>query len=77
MFYNDRLVGSAGESLLDRMLLIGSDLDARRVKEITAEAFGQALDVMRPEDVGLNIGGSGLAFDEIAAPAGLASLAWN
>jgi len=77
MFYNDRLVGSAGESLLDRMLLIGSDLDARRVKEITAEAFGQALDVMMPEDVGLNIGGSGLAFDEIAAPAGLASLAWN
>jgi len=77
MFYNDRLVGNAGRSLLDRMLLIGHDLDARRVKEITAEAFGQALNVLRAEDVGLNIAGSGLAFDEIAAPAGLASLAWN
>jgi hypothetical protein len=77
MFYNDRLVGSSGSSLLDRILLVGRDLNVNRVREITAEAFGRALDVLRAEDVGLNIAGSGLAFDEIAAPAGLASFAWR
>ena len=77
MFYNDRLVGTSGSSLLERLLLIGRDLNVNRVKDITAEAFGQALDVLRAEDVGLNLMGSGLSFDEIAAPAGLASMAWR
>jgi hypothetical protein len=77
MFYNDRLVGSTGQSLLDRLLLVGRDLNADRVRAITAEAFGRALNIMHAEDVGLNIAGSGLSFDEIAAPAGLASLAWR
>lgn len=77
MFYNDRLVGSSEASLLDRLLLVGRDLNVNRVREITAEAFGRALDVLHAEDVGLNITASGLAFDEIAAPAGLASLAWR
>jgi len=77
MFYNDRLVGTGGTSLLDRLLLIGRDLNPERVREITAEAFGHALSVLRAEDVGLNISGSGLSFDEIAAPAGLARLAWQ
>lgn len=77
MFYNDRLVGSSETSLLDRLLLVGRDLNVNRVREITAEAFGRALDVLHAEDVGLNITASGLAFDEIAAPAGLASLAWR
>jgi hypothetical protein len=77
MFYNDRLVGAGGASLLERLLLVGRDLNANRVREITAEAFGRALDVLRAEDVGLNLAGSGLSFDEIAAPAGLASMAWR
>ena len=77
MFYNDRLVGSSGTSLLDRLMLIGSDLNVNRVRDITAEAFGHALEVLHAEDVGLNLSGSGLSFDEIAAPAGLASLAWR
>jgi hypothetical protein len=77
MFYNDRLVGSTGTSLLSRLLLVGRDLDAARVRAITAEAFGRALDVLRAEDVGLSIAGSGLRFDEIAAPSGLARLAWQ
>ena len=77
MFYNDRLVGSSEASLLDRLLLVVRDLNVNRVREITAEAFGRALDVLHAEDVGLNITASGLAFDEIAAPAGLASLAWR
>lgn len=77
MFYNDRLVGSNGASILDRLLLIGRDLNPSRVKAITAEAFGKALNVLSAEDVGLDLAGSGLSFDEIAAPAGLATLAWS
>jgi hypothetical protein len=77
MFYNDRLVGSGGPSLLNKLLLIGRDLNVNRVKEITTEAFGRALDVLHAEDLGLNLSGSGLSFDEIAAPAGLASMAWR
>jgi hypothetical protein len=77
MFYNDRLVGTSGASLLNRLMLIGRDLNVGRVKEITAEAFGRAVDVMHAEDLGLNLAGSGLSFDEIAAPAGLASMAWR
>jgi len=77
MFYHDRLVGTAQESLLERLLLIGSGLRADRVREITTEAFGRALNVVRAEDLGLSLAGSGLSFDEIAAPAGLATLAWR
>jgi hypothetical protein len=77
MFYNDRLVGSSENSLLNRLLLVGKDLNAARVRDITAEAFGRALDVLKAEDVGLNLAGSGISFDEIAAPAGLATLAWR
>src|SRR3954469_21112330 len=77
MFYNDRLVGTGGTSLLDRLLLIGRALNPERAASINAEGFGHALSVLRAEDVGLNISGSGLSFDEIAAPAGLARLAWQ
>jgi Tfp pilus assembly PilM family ATPase len=77
MFYNDRLVSSPEDSLLDRLLLIGKTMSADRVREITTEAFGRSLNVIRAEDLGLSLAGSGLSFDEIAAPAGLATLAWR
>lgn len=77
MFYNDRLVTLPEDSLLDRLLLIGKTMRADRVREITTEAFGRSLNIIRAEDLGLNLSGSGLSFDEIAAPAGLATLAWR
>jgi hypothetical protein len=52
-------------------------MKADRVREITTEAFGRSLNIIRAEDLGLNLSGSGLSFDEIAAPAGLATLAWR
>jgi hypothetical protein len=76
MFYNDRLA-SQGGSFLDKLLLVGQDLSSARIAQITAEAFGRALAVLRAEDVGLNLTGSGIRFDEIAAPAGLAALGWR
>jgi hypothetical protein len=77
MYYNDRLAQRSGENLLDRLLLVGRDLDINRIRQVTTEAFGRALSVLGPEDVGLSLAGSGMRFDEIAAPAGLATLGFR
>jgi len=76
MFYNDRLAEKTNGSFLEKLLLIGPDLRGDRISEITREALGRALKILRAEDVGLNLAGTGIRFDEVAAPAGLAALAW-
>ena len=77
MFYNDRLAERSNGSFLEKLLLIGKDLNPTRISQITSEAFGRALNILRAEDVGLNLAGTGIRFDEVAAPAGLAALAWR
>jgi hypothetical protein len=74
MYYNDRLAENASGNLLERLLLIGRSLDIARIKQVTAEAYGRALRILGPEDLGLDLAGTGMGFDEIAAPAGLAAL---
>jgi hypothetical protein len=73
MFYNDRLA-SANGSYLEKVLVIGKNINASRIREISSEALGQELIVLRPEDVGLNIPVSSFSFDDLAAPAGAAAL---
>jgi hypothetical protein len=77
MFYNDRFAADTREGLLERILLIGKGLVPAKVKEISAEALGRALQVLRPDEVGLNMPPNSLSFDEVAAPAGLAALGWR
>jgi hypothetical protein len=77
MFYRDRLGDDASENFLEKLLVVGKDLTPARLKEIAAEALGRTLNILRPEDVGLNIPSETLNFDEIAAPAGLAALGWK
>jgi Tfp pilus assembly PilM family ATPase len=77
MFYNDRLAEKSNGSFLEKLLLIGKDLSPARISQITGEAFGRALNILQAEDVGLNLTGTGIQFDEVAAPAGLAALAWR
>lgn len=77
MFYRDRLGDDRSENFLENLLIVGRELTASRLKEIAAEALGRTLQVLRPEDVGLNIPNQALTFDEIAAPAGLAALGWK
>lgn len=77
MFYRDRLADEKGENLLEKLLVVGKDLTPSRLREIASEALGRALDILRPEDIGLNIPASSLKFDELAAPAGLATLGWK
>lgn len=79
MFYNDKLVGEVvgAENALEKLLVIGKDFNLNRLREIAGEALGKTLQILSPNDVGLNLPVTNLHFDEIAAPAGLATLAWN
>jgi len=77
LFYRERsgAKGKAGPSSVDRLLIVGECLDKKRVAEIARETLGVTLVPLAARDVGLVIPGD-LAFDLIAAPAGLARLAW-
>lgn len=76
MFYNDRFGGERGNGILERLLVIGKGLVSSKVQSIASEALGKQLRVMTSDEVGLSLPGSGLSFDELAAPAGLATLAF-
>ena len=78
LFYRERS-GSNGQgegALVDRLLIVGDRLDKQRVATIAQETLGVNLRPLGAADVGLVIPGRDLAFDAIAAPAGLARLAW-
>ena len=78
LFYRERS-GANGEgngASVDRLLIVGDGLDKQRVAAIAQETLGVKLNPLGAADVGLVIPGGDLAFDTIAAPAGLARLAW-
>ena len=77
MFYNDRFAGPHSDSVLENLLLVGKDLSPERITAISDEALGRSLRVLRAEDVGLNVPVGSLTFDDLAAPAGLASYGWR
>ncbi|HYT49334.1 MAG TPA: hypothetical protein VEL78_03020 [Pyrinomonadaceae bacterium] len=78
LFYRDRAgAGTHTESPpVDRLLIVGEHLDKKRVAEIAQDALGVRLSPLNAADVGLVIPAGDLNFDTIAAPAGLARLAW-
>ena len=76
LFYRERSGGN-GDSAVDRLLVVGDSLDKQRVADVANETLGVNLRPMAAADVGLAIpAGGDLDFDAIAAPAGLARLAW-
>ena len=75
LFYRDR-AGAQVEAAVDRLLVIGEQLDKKRVAEIAQDALGVNLKPLNAVDVGLLVPADSLKFDAIAAPAGLARLAW-
>ncbi len=77
MFYRDRIGDPLSENFLEKLLVVGKDFAPARLKDITSEALGKTLDILRPEDVGLNLPVNNISFDDIAAPAGLAALGWK
>ena len=77
MFYNDRFADPNSVGALETLLVIGKDLLPAKIKEISNEALGRTLRILRAEDVGLNVPVGSLRFDDLAAPAGLASYGWR
>jgi len=78
LFYRERS-GSNGPvdgAGVDRLLVVGNWLDKQRVVAIAQETLGVKLKPLNAVDVGLVIPTGDLEFDTIAAPAGLARLAW-
>ena len=78
LFYRDRRTsdGDDGSSPLRRMMVIGEGLTKDRASEIVNETTGGELDSLGAEDFGLLLPSRELSFDAIAAPAGLATLAF-
>jgi hypothetical protein len=76
MFYRDRVGTPAQATSIERLLVVGERLDKKRVAELTREAFDVSLNPLNAADVGLLVPNNNLDFDVIAAPAGLARLAW-
>ena len=77
MYYNDRFAVVSKDKLLEQILLVGKSLLPAKIREISEEALGRTLRILRPEEIGLNLPASSLSFDELAAPAGLAALGWR
>ena len=78
MFYNDRFGGDQhGNALLRRLMVVGKDLVPEKVQAIASDALGRALNVLGPQDVGLDLPGGGFSFNDLAAPAGLAVLGFR
>ncbi len=77
MFYRDRFGEDSSDNYLEKLLVIGKDFAPAKLKDIAAEALGRTLNILLPEDVGLSMPVQTLRFDDVAAPAGLATLGWN
>jgi hypothetical protein len=80
LFYRDRLSApdDAPETYsIERLLSIGEGLKREHVGEIINETLGGNLQFMDAAEAGLALPSTDLSFDSIAAPAGLATLAWR
>lgn len=77
MFYRDRFGENSSANHLEKILLVGKEFAPAKLKDISIEALGRTLNILRPEDVGLSLPVQNLHFDDLAAPAGLAALGWN
>ena len=75
LFYRERSGSNGDGASVNRLLVMGDRLDKQRVAQVAEETLGVRLRPLDAADVGLMIPGN-LPFDVIAAPAGLARLAW-
>jgi hypothetical protein len=78
LYYRDRLVGSEGNAnSLDRLLVMGEGFKKSEVVTMVNDTLGTRLRALHADDLGISLPSAELSFDIIAAPAGLASLAWR
>ena len=77
LFYRDRTGPAEDVALpLNRLLVVAEESDRRRITQVVNETLSTNLRALTPAEVGLNLPNSQLNFATIAAPAGLAALAW-
>lgn len=81
LFCRDRLHSSAGgddnASAIDRMLVAGQGIEEAQAAQIVEETLHARPRLVRAEDVRLTLPSHELSFAQLAAPAGLASLAFG
>ncbi|MBV9211847.1 MAG: hypothetical protein JOZ52_14495 [Acidobacteria bacterium] len=76
LFYRDRLQASDAARNLERYLLVGKGFSLETINDLINETLGAEARSLSATDVGLRLPTGDLSFDAIAAPAGLATLAW-
>ncbi|HVF87651.1 MAG TPA: hypothetical protein VM866_08665, partial [Pyrinomonadaceae bacterium] len=81
LFYRDRLAsaGDAEEATLEtigRLLVTGNGFDRDEVGAIVAETLSSSPQILDAKDVSLALPPGDLDFKTLAAPTGLAALAW-
>ncbi|HEX8459583.1 MAG TPA: hypothetical protein VF656_19980 [Pyrinomonadaceae bacterium] len=88
LFYRDRVQTPAASldadapaadrgDTIGRMLIAGDGIEHAEASAIIEETLGTRPRLVTPEDVRLALPSNELDFDSIAAPAGLAALAWG
>ena len=80
LFYRDRAANDAAADeapAIDRLLIVGQGLSKSRAADIVNETLGTSIRPLDAADVGLALPAGDFSFDRIAAPAGLATLAWK
>ena len=79
LFYRERsgLNSTQAGQFLSGLLVIGNGFSKERVREIVNETLGGDLRPLQAVDLGLELSTNEISFDAIAAPAGLATLAWK
>jgi hypothetical protein len=78
LFYRDRRGGEVDSpGQLSRVMIVGDLIEKDRACEIVSETLGTDLRPLDAHDLGLQLVSRELRFDSIAAPAGLATLAWQ
>ena len=85
LFYRDRTSPQAAEGEaapprygegIGRLLVAGTGLDESDARAIVEETLSAAPRAVQPSDLRLTFPAAGIDFRQIAAPAGLAALAW-
>ena len=82
LFYRDRSLsadeGTAVSPLaLERLLVVGEGFSKEHVSELVNQTLDIQVRALKPEELGLALPTGELNFDSLAAPAGLATLAWS
>ena len=77
LYYRDRIAGrELGNTDLNRLLIIG-EIDRAQACRSISDAIGSEPFLIDPAEFGMEMRGEPIAFDHLAAAAGLATLAWQ